>query len=90
MCVAPNQYYIHLSNIKGSLKYKLNSFEGIGSQDVSSDVYLNDKAIAEIQILDDSKIEFKWLGFYNKISNQRQYIEQLIANENPVILIKCN
>jgi hypothetical protein len=90
MCVNPNQYYIHLSSIKGSLKYKLNSFEGIGSQDVASDVYLNDKAIVEIQILDDNKIEFKWLGFYNKINNQRQYTEQLIANENPVILNKCN
>jgi hypothetical protein len=90
MCVDPNQFYIHLSNIKGELKYKVNSFEGIGSQDVFSDVYLNDQAIAEIQILDDNKIEFKWLGFYNKISKQRQYTEQLIADENPVILNKCN
>lgn len=90
ICVDPNQYYIHLSNIKGGLKYKLNSFEGIGSQDVSSDVYLNDKAIVEIQMLDDNKIEFKWLGFYNKINKQRQYTEQLIANENPVILYRCN
>jgi len=90
ICVDPNQYYIHLSNIKGGLKYKLNSFEGIGSKDVSSDIYLNDEAIVEIQMLDDNIIEFKWLGFYNKISKHRQYTEQLIANENPVILNKCN
>lgn len=90
ICVDPNQYYIHLSNIDGGTKYKLNRFEGIGSQDVSSDVYMNDKAIVEIQILDDNRIEFKWLGFYNKVSKKRQYTEQLIANENPVILTKCN
>lgn len=51
---------------------------------------MNDKAIVEIQILDDNRIEFKWLGFYNKVSKKRQYTEQLIANENPVILSKCN
>lgn len=31
ICVDPNQYYIHLSNINGGTKYKLNRFEGIGS-----------------------------------------------------------
>lgn len=92
--VEPNQYYIHLSKIQAGTEknitmYKLKQFEGLGSKDVSSEVYFNDKEIAIIKTLDNNKIELNWLGFYNKMNKQRQYTEPLISNENPIILNKC-
>ncbi|MDF2934134.1 MAG: hypothetical protein K0R36_3465 [Chryseobacterium sp.] len=94
MTIEPNQYYIHLIKIedkteKNIIKYKLKQFEGLGSKEVYSEAYLNDKEVAVIKILDGNKIEFNWLGFYNKVNKQRQYTESLISNENPVILTKC-
>jgi hypothetical protein len=94
MNVQPNQYYIHLVKIKDKTeknvtKYKLKALEGQGSKDVYSEVYFNDKEIAIVKNLGNNKIEFNWLGFYNKVNKQRQYTEPLISNDNPVIMSKC-
>ena len=94
ICVEPNNYYIHLTKINEkagdkTLKYKLNRLEGIGSKDVYSESYLNDNEIAIIKILENDKIEFNWLGFYNKVSKERQYTEPIISDENPILLEKC-
>ncbi|KFF01782.1 hypothetical protein [Flavobacterium hydatis] len=94
MCVEPNVYYIHLTKINKKkedkiLKYKLKGFEGIGSKDVNAQSYFNDNEIAIVKILEDNKIEFTWLGFYNKVNKERQNTESLISNENPTILKKC-
>lgn len=91
MCVEPNQFYIHFTKIDNSgFRYKLNSMEGLGAQDVFSESYINDKIVFEIKTLDKNKIEFNWLGFYNKVNKQRQYTEQFITNQNPAVLYKCN
>jgi hypothetical protein len=91
MCVYPNQLYIHFTKIDNKgLRYKLNEMEGLGAQDYFSKSYLNDEATIEIKILDSNKIEFNWLGFYNKDNRQREHMRQLIADNNPVILHKCD
>ena len=94
MTVEPNQFYIHLIEIKENkenniLKYKLDRLEGIGAKDVYSESYINDKEVAVIKILNNNTIEFNWLGFYNKVNKQRQYSEPLISNKNPLILNRC-
>lgn len=95
ICVEPNNYYIHLTKIEEKndlsniIKYKINRLEGIGSQEIYSDSYINDREIAIIKILSDNKIEFDWLGFYNKKNKERQYSTPLISNSNPSILEKC-
>ncbi|TDO94971.1 hypothetical protein [Flavobacterium sp. 245] len=94
ICVEPNNYYIHLTKVNGkagdkTLKYKLNRLDGFGSKDVYSESYLNDNEIAIIKILENDKIEFNWLGFYNKVNKQRQYTDPIISNDNPVLLEKC-
>lgn len=95
ICVEPNSYYIHLTKINENtddkiLKFKLNRFEGVGSKDVYSESYINDNEIAVIKILENNKIEFNWLGFYNKVNKERQYTDPVISNDNPVILGKCD
>ena len=92
--VAPNQYYITLAKINQKyktnvFKYKLKSMEGIGSKDDYSEYYFNDKEIAIITVLDNNKIEFNWLGFYNKKINERQYTDSFISDKNPIIFSKC-
>lgn len=95
ICVEPTAYYIHLTKINEGtgeeiLKYKLNRLEGIGSKDVYSESYINDNEIAIIKILENDKIEFNWLGFYNKENKERQYTDPITSNDKFTILEKCH
>lgn len=93
ICVEPNQYYIHLikiSNDNDVINYKLKNIEGSVGKDVYSEAYINNNVVAFLKRIDNNSIEFNWLGFYNKINDERQYSEPLISSTNPVILYKCS
>ncbi|MGO4709818.1 DUF3828 domain-containing protein [Chryseobacterium sp. 2TAF14] len=96
ICVEPNIFYIHLLKIDNStdhniIKYKLKEVEGIGMQDIETKNIFNDKEVAIIKILNNKKIEFNWLGFYDEVNKSRRDKINPISfkGNNPIILTKC-
>lgn len=45
---------------------------GSGGNSLSWDAYLNDNEIFKIKVLNNEKIEFTWLGFYNNLTKERE------------------
>jgi hypothetical protein len=98
LAMEPNNYYIILEEIKDKRQnqkffYKINQAEGMGAQDVFSKNFINDQEVVIINVLSDDNIEFKWLGFYDKISKDRSYKDcpfgNGFCNNKPIILNKC-
>ncbi|SDQ17078.1 hypothetical protein SAMN05421664_0862 [Chryseobacterium soldanellicola] len=47
--------------------------------------------IAEIKVIDNNHLEFKWLGFYNLKKNQMDFLENPFSKDkNPIVLERCN
>ncbi|SEM42232.1 Protein of unknown function [Chryseobacterium taichungense] len=62
--------------------------------DLNWEDYSSREKIAEIKVINNKQIEFKWYGFYNVKTNQRELLENpFLNNKNPkqeIILNKCN
>ncbi|WP_123983090.1 hypothetical protein [Chryseobacterium sp. G0201] len=47
--------------------------------------------IAEIKVIDNNHLEFKWLGFYNLKKKQKDFLENPFnKDKNPIVLERCN
>ncbi|HEX8576824.1 MAG TPA: hypothetical protein VF677_11075 [Flavobacterium sp.] len=66
---------------------------GRGGASLNWNTYINDKEVVVIKILDQQKIEFNWLGFYNKSTKKRELTDcdlSLASNGEKVILTRCD
>ena len=90
--VNSNQIYL-----KGSLveittnKYQIKYHSvdiGRGGNVLEWNTFVKDSSILNIEFLSDSKINYKWRGFYNSKSKQFEWVEQSELGRN-TILNKC-
>lgn len=81
ICVNANQIYIN-SKIKKSEKknYEVRLIKpmdlGRGGMELEWKNFSKDSIIATIEVIDEGSINFKWLGFYNLKSNNREWIKE--------------
>lgn len=89
-------------SITGNVERRENTYEFTYSQNYSSlsesesEQFWNDfsvkEKIADIKILNNHQIEFKWYGFYNDKTKKREYTKNpftLDVEHNTIILEKC-
>lgn len=65
---------------------------GSGGNSLPWKSFINEEEIAEIKLLSNSEMEFKWLGFYNMDTKSRDMTDcefTINSGQNPVILKKC-
>ena len=90
-------------SITGNIEKKGNLYEFhytknySSSSESESEQFWNDfstkEKIADIKVLNDHQIEFKWYGFYNDKTKKREYIKNPFTyntDESSGILEKCN
>ncbi|QYS91613.1 hypothetical protein JJC04_02200 [Flavobacterium covae] len=82
-----NQIYINLEKIDESnntISYKLKEIpkdKGSLGAKLDWENFMNESMVLEIKKRDDSKINFKWLGFYNSKTKKREFLENDFLSE---------
>lgn len=88
ICVNTNQIYIESKIIKSKENFyniKLIKAKdlGRGGMELSWENFSNDNVIATIEVIDVNSINFKWLGFYNSKTKNREWLEDAdFSSEN--------
>ncbi len=97
LTIATNISYIQLKKLQNSDNSKIHyKFKCMFSKDENSiyDIessYYNDEPIVEVTRMGKNRIEFKWLGFYDKDIKKYVYTDNPFnSSKSAVILVKCD